>query len=563
MEREIKNFQKYSFLVLLIVLFAVQFLYISPKGEFVLNDDWVQADAAKYLAETGEFRLMPFAGPTFYVPILYGTALVKIFGFSFTLLRLSTLVIALLSLISYFLLLNKITSRPLLSFVGILLLWFNPIFYNLSFTFMTDIPALLFLLLSMYFYYTGFEKQKNNFLFWGTVFGLLSAFTRQTGILIIIAAFIYLIIKNSWRILFFLKRGPSGANPQRKKNNIRWNFTGKNLLLSFLLPTALASAIYTYLSIFQLLPLNTASHAIEGVWRLFGHIKWWLWYTPMYLGLFTLPLTLGWLFKHGQTLKTKKFWFIFIIISGLAVLIRQIWHLQFPYIGNVISYYGLGPMKTVLAGQLLPMIPSWTWGMITIACTFGLSLIIYLFSNKRNNTEPTGFIYIFGALYLIPLLIFEGFDRYFLPLLLVLIIALMQNLKHTKFSYAVALILILASGFFSLTQTKFYLSWNQARWDLAEQASMIAGDKTKIDAGYEWDGWNNYWNTLENEKLSFTNEQIQILPWWKRRFFPNKDEQYIISFSKLDGFEIIAEKNLNSSNPNNHLYLIRRNQLAE
>lgn len=533
------RYPKYLLLTLLIALFLAQFFFISPKGEFTLNDDWVHTDTIKHWAETGEFRLMPFAGPTFYAPILYGAALTKIFGFSFTMLRVSTLFIAILSLIAYFLLLNKITSRPALASIGTLILWSNPIFYNLSFTFMTDIPALLFLILAIYFYYLGFETDKTKYLFWGTIFGLLSAFTRQTGILIIIAAFIY-----------------SLKNLQTYKL--------KHLLTSFGLPLAVAGAIYTYLNIYQLLPQNTGSHAIEGAWRLLGHIKWWLFYIPMYLGLFTLPLTLPWFIKHRSEWHSKKFWIIFFIVAGLTTAIRQIWHLQFPYIGNIISYYGLGPMKTVLAGQLLPVIPSWAWGVITLFCALGLSLISYLLLfHKRNNSEPTGFIYLFGLLYLIPLLLFEGFDRYLLPLLIVLIIALTQNIKHVKFSYSFSLILIFFFALFSLTQTKFYLAWNQARWDLAGQALTQSDDATKIDAGYEWDGWHNYWPTLPNEKIQLSEQEKQTRPWWQRRFFPDNNAEYVVSFSPLEEYSIAEEKMVASQNPNNKLYLLKNNKLAD
>lgn len=533
------RYPKYLFLTFLIALFLAQFFFISPKGEFALNDDWVHTDTIKHWVETGEFRLMPFAGPTFYVPILYGAALTKIFGFSFTLLRISTLFIAILSLIAYFLLLNRITSRPTLAFIGTLILWSNPVFYNLSFTFMTDIPALLFLIISIYFYYLGFEKQKNKYLFCGTIFGLLSAFSRQTGILIIIAAFIYG-VKNFKTLKLY------------------------NFITSFGIPLAVAGAIYTYLNIYQLLPQNTGSHVIEGAWRLLGHIKWWLFYIPMYLGLFTLPLTLPWFIKHKSAWRSKKFWILFFSIAGLTIAIRQIWHLQFPYIGNIISYYGLGPMKNALSGQLTPAIPSWAWGIITMFCAFGLSLIAYLLLfHKRNNSEPTGFIYLFGLLYLIPLLIFESFDRYLLPLLIVLIIALMQNIKHVKFSYSFSLILILFFALFSLTQTKFYLAWNQTRWNLANQNMMRSNDATKIDAGYEWDGWHNYWPTLSNEKLAFTDAEIQTRPWWQRRFFPDNNAEYIVSFSPLEGYDIVEKKEVSGLNPNNKLYLLKNNKLAD
>ena len=554
------KYSKYLFLILIAVLFATQFFFISPQGGFALNDDWVHTDTILHWVQTGNFRLMPFAGPTFYVPILYGAALTKIFGFSFTLLRESTLVLTFFLLFTFYFLLNKFSNKPTLAFIGTLLLWTNPIFYNLSFTFMADIPALLFLILAIYFYFVGFEKNKNNYLFWGTIFGLFSAFTRQTGILIVVAGFLYLISKNSWSRLFFSKRGPSAAHPQQEKNNLRMNFYAKDILLSFLLPLAIAGAIYTWLNIYQLLPQNTVSHAIERIWRLLGHIKWWLFYIPMYLGLFTLPLTLGWFAKQRKNWKDVKFWLIFFIITDLTIAVRQIWHLQFPYIGNLLSYYGLGPMKSVLTGNLTPLFPSWVWGIITILAAFGLSLIAYLllFHRQHKKTEPTGFIYLFAILYSISLLIFESFDRYLLPLLLVLIIALLQNIKHVKFSYLTALILISILVLFSLTQTKFYLAWNEARWNLAGYATTLETDKTKIDAGYEWDGWHNYWATLANEKLEFTDQEIQTRAWWQRRFFPAAKPEYIVSFSNLPDYQIIKQEKIMGSNPNNNLYLLKK-----
>ncbi len=532
---------KYLFLIILLALFAAQFLYLSPKGEFALSDDWVHTDTILHWAQTGQFKLMPYAGPTFYVPILYGTALTKIFGFSFTLLRSSTLALVLILILIFYLLLNKLTNKPFLSFLATLTLWSNPIFYNLSFTFMTDIPALLFLTLAIYFYYSGFEKQNNKYLFWGTIFGLLSAFTRQTGILIIIASLFYNFIN--------FKNFPT--------------IKLKHLLLSYGLPLAIGGIIYTWLNIYQLLPQNTTSHIVENGWRLLGHIKWWLFYIPMYLGLFTLPLTLPWFIKHHSAWRSKKFWFLFLIIGGLTIFIRQIYHLQFPYMGNVISLYGIGAMKDTLAGQLATVVPSYAWAIISVLCAFGLSLISYLLSQKHHNTEPTGFIYLFGFLYLIPLLLFQSFDRYLLPLLLVLIIALVQNIKHIKFSYLTSSILILILIFISLTQTKFYLSWNNARWQLANYATTLEKNKTKIDGGYEWDGWNNYWPTLSNEKLAFSNQDIQTRAWFNRRFFPDNNPEYVVSFSPLPNFEIIKTQKISDFNPNNQLYLLKNSQMVK
>ena len=66
MINDMKSFLKrYQCQLILIALFFLQFLFINPRGEFALNDDWVHTETIKHWVETGEFRLMPFAGPTF------------------------------------------------------------------------------------------------------------------------------------------------------------------------------------------------------------------------------------------------------------------------------------------------------------------------------------------------------------------------------------------------------------------------------------------------------------------------------------------------------------------
>jgi len=528
-------------LFLLVALFAAQFLFISPKGEFALNDDWVHTDTIKHWVETGSFRLMPYAGPTFYIPILYGAALVKIFGFSFTLLRISTLFIGLIFVLLFFLFLVKLSRHPVLAFIGALTLWLNPIFFNLSFTFMTDIPALLFLMFSIYFYHSAFENRRWQWFFYGSIFSIIGFYTRQTNILILVAAGLYAL--KEINPAPFLQKRCGIKQPDLK-----------NLLLGFGLPLAIGGAIYSYLTIYNLLPQSVGAHTIETIPRLLGHLKWWLWYTPIYLGLFALPLTSGWLLAHWRQLKNKKLWLLLFCFVGSAITIRQFFHLQFPYVDNIISLYGLGPIQSVIAGNLKLLAPSYVWGVITLTASASLALLIFILSKRHNNSEPVGFLYLFGWLYLIPILIFKSFDRYFLPLLLVIIIALAQNLKHLKFNYLIAILILIPVGAYSLTQTDYYLRWNQARWELADSVLKQGVPAEQIDGGYEWDGWNSYW--------SATNSGIkngpETAPWWIYQLFVNNTEDYIVSFSKFNGYETIASKTINALNPNNTLYLLKK-----
>lgn len=524
-----KATQTKLFLCLIAGLFLAQFYFISPVGEFALNDDWVHSDTIKHWVETGSFRLMPYAGPTFYAPILYGAALTRIFGFSFTILRVSTLILTSILTITFYLFLNKLTRHPALSFVGALTLWLNPIFFNLSFTFMTDIPALLFLMLSIYFYYLAFETKKWQWFFYGSIFSIIGFYTRQTDILILAAAGLYA-LKEIKRIGF------------------------KNLLMGFGLPLAIGGAIYSYLTIYNLLPQSVGSHAIETVPRLLGHMKWWLWYTPIYLGLFVLPLTGGWFTAHLRQLKNKKLWLLLLCFVGAALAIRQIYHLQFPYVDNIISLYGLGPMKSVIAGNLKLLAPSWVWGVITLTAAAGLALLILVLGKRHNNSEPIGFIYLFGWLYLIPILLFKSFDRYFLPLLLVIIIALSQNLKHLKFNYLFAVLILIPVGAYSLSQTDYYLKWNQARWELADSILETGVPAEQIDGGYEWDGWHSYWSATD----SGIKNGPETAPWWIYQIFVNNTEDYIVSFSPFNGYETVTMKKIEAFNPNDTLFLLRK-----
>lgn len=518
------------FLILIVLLFVGQFFFISPIGEFALNDDWVHTDSIKHWADTGNFRLMPYAGPTFYVPILYGTALTKIFGFSFSLLRISTLSITICLLLTVYYLLLKLTSKPALAFCSTLLLWLNPIFYNLSFTFMTDIPALFFLIISIYFYYQAFLWKKPKYIFWGSVFAIIGFYTRQTNILIL---------------------GAAGLVALKEIKKFKFH----HLIWSFGIPLAIGGAIYSYLTIYQLLPESTNSHFIEGVGRTLGHIKWWLWYIPMYLGLFTLPLSAGWFIKNKRHWKNKKLWIICSAIVGLAILIRQIWHLQFPYIGNTISIYGLGSIKNTIAGNPQLLASSWVWGILTLVTSLGLSLGIYiLLQKKEKGHQPINFLYLFGILYLIPLLVFESFDRYLLPLLVVVIIALLQKIKTQKFSYITAIILIIPCALYSVSQTDHYLKWNKVRWELANSVLNKGIPANQIDGGYEWDGWNDYWSS----NLSGNKKGTKIDPWWIYHIFTNNTREYIISFTAFDNYEIIEYGDIESFNPNNTLYLLKK-----
>ncbi|MBI2436269.1 MAG: glycosyltransferase family 39 protein [Candidatus Magasanikbacteria bacterium] len=539
--------KKWIYPLLITLLFLTQFFFISPIGEFALNDDWVHTEILKHWVDTGEFRMNPFAGPTFYVPILYGAGLSILFGFSFTILRISTLVLALATLILFHALLNKINHKPHLNFFIVLALWLNPIFYSLSFTFMTDIPALMLLTCSIYAYYQAFDTRKPGWIFVGSVSSVLGFFIRQTNIFVMIAAGIYeayIRIKN-------LKL------PHTQKTAIPW----KHLLWSFGIPTIIWGVLYYLLQKNNMLPQVIGLHEIEGgLFQTRKHAIWWSWYSIMYLGFFTIPFYSAYISKNFfKKIKNKVFVACVISVLLSALIIKWTLDMQFPYVLNSIVAQGIGPIHNVIRGSLVPLFSTQIWGLITILSALSGGYLCYLLSRKQIYEKPVGFVYIYAILYLIPLLIFTGFDRYYLPLFVIVSIVVARHLDFKKYSVLVLIVSIGIMSVYSISQTKFYLAWNYARWELATKAVIQQGVKTHdIDGGYEWNGWHAYWSAYE-AKQDGTPHGRWTGPWWIRSLFVNNTEEYIVSFSPLENYEILESKKIEGLNPNNTLYLLHKN----
>ena len=524
-------------LVGLALLFAAQFLFVSPVGEFALNDDWVHTETLSHWVETGEFRMLPFAGPTFYTPIVYGAALTSLFGFSFTLLRLSTLALAATLLGLLFIYLQKETKKTGIALFAVLTLWLNPIFYNLSFTFMTDVPALFFLLASFLCFHQYLKQKHAKWLFGASLFSIIGFFTRQTNILFLVPVGIYLLF--DWN-----------RHKRRAKKEVLW----------FAFPILLGGATYLWLASAQLLPETAGSHIIGGVGETIQHAFRWLWQYGLYLGLFVSPLTLGYAARHPAVFKRKAFLVLLPLLLLVSYKLNDLWPDRLWHVGEIISVHGLGPMQ-VLQGTLIPVItPSlqlfWT---LTSAALLALFVsVIDAIQEKKKDPSMRVLVW-FGAIYFLTILLVTGFDRYLLPVLLVSIIWLATHIDRYAFSYHTALLVILFFGITSIAGTHHYLAWNSARWELANTMLYQNHDAEMIDAGYEWDGWHTYWSSLASVRESGPVDA----PWWIRAMFVDNREVFVVSFSPLPGYDIVDVRRLETANPNSTIYLLKKHTPTE
>lgn len=113
---------------------------VASLAECPFIDDWTYAWSVEHLLRAGELRFLDWSVSQNVAQVLWGALFCAPFGFSFTALRLSTWAASLGALLGLYALLRELgVSRPDI-LVGVALVGFYPVYFILSFSFMTDVP---------------------------------------------------------------------------------------------------------------------------------------------------------------------------------------------------------------------------------------------------------------------------------------------------------------------------------------------------------------------------------------------------------------------------------------
>ena len=124
------------------------------------------------------------SAPNLILQIYWGLLFTKVFGYSYTTLRISTLVAGYIGLLFVYKLIFRITSCAFTSVFIALLVVLNPLYFSLTYTFMTDIPFLVLTIISLYYYYAFTAKEKFSQFLIAAIVSLASFLIRQPGIIL-------------------------------------------------------------------------------------------------------------------------------------------------------------------------------------------------------------------------------------------------------------------------------------------------------------------------------------------------------------------------------------------
>ncbi len=461
----------------------------NPIGNFPINDDWQYARPVSSLVNQGQYISPDSYSPIIIAQVFYGAFFCKLFGFSFTVLRISVLILGIIGVLVFYTLVKLFTNYKV-AFMGALILLVNPLYFSLANSFMTDVPFLVLALISMYFFIISMENDRPvYYVIIATVFACIATLVRQFGVIIPIAFGLTMIIK-AW--------------PQIQIGKVK-----------YLVPAIVAIVAYTT-GLWWLAHIGSELKPYEGQQvgnflsdilglsnRMFGRIGLIIYYAAVFLLPLLVVLNIRGLKQFSRRQK---------IITGIILLVCSIplihmWNML-PC-GNYMNGEFIGP-KTMrhLTGYNEYDISQSSRIVISIvsllcAILLILNMVIAFKDSKSEASDDSKSELFYQRIFIVFCLcgysflvfVFQAFfDRYLLlpiPLLFLLLVSkpgIVINLKGKRIIAAYSIIFL--TGLMTLLETHDYMEWNRSKWKALDYLTKDCNiSPHKIDGGYEFNGW--------------------------------------------------------------------------
>jgi hypothetical protein len=477
---------------ILAAIWVAAALVVDPIGNFPLNDDWAYASAVRAMVEHGELRLSGWTATNLIAQVFWGALFCLPFGFSFTALRFSTLLLAMFGVLATYALLREARAKPGTALIGALTLAFSPIYFALSFTFMTDVPFTAVSTVSSWLLLRGLRRQARIEVIAGLGFAMTAILIRQIGLAIPIAFALAYVAKRGLGVRHLFE----AIIPIITGFAVQFTYHGELRLLGRV-PATFGSQIDTLLA--QLaLPFTKITSDAAAI----------IFYAIIYTGFLLLPFLL----LERAADFTSRSRFRYFGEAGAALLLTTIltaFRKLMPLHGNVLTKAGIG-------WDLAPMPATLRLVLTLFACSGAVMLVTGLIRVcqsllPRTRSEPVSpepqlkafalaaIVTAFAPLPFLGLSSHGFYDRYlivFMPWLLLLFTTINPTRRSYGQNRAVlvgGLAALVAIAVFSIAVTHDYLAFHRTRWvALHDTMRRYAVGPDRIDGGFEFNGWYLY-----------------------------------------------------------------------
>ncbi len=469
-----KRREQLSDLGLIILMSAGPLVVLRPLQDAPFIDDWAYAWSVEHLLRTGELKVLDWSVSLNVAQVLWGALFCVPFGFSFTALRLSTWVASLVALIGLHTLLRELGASRRDTLTGVALVCFYPVFFILSFSFMTDVPFVAMVIWFFAALVRAIKRDSARALTAALLFACVAVAIRPVGVFLS-------------GVLLLAPRLPS----------IGWGPRIQRL--------AVAAALVVVVALLMLTRQELTAHRadltwIEGSWPWrMANVRVGLEEMPRWLvmnltvvigtlGGALAPLALGSLSRQNVRAALPGALLVAAALSAGVLLGDRV---RAPLDPEFIwSLRELGATEA-LVPLATPPNPPPGWPLAaTVVATALVALALAPLVRRRPAGEARSLAW--GALgyFVLATALFLFYDRYVLPLV-VLVTALRLGtvgIRRPRLVLAGVAMLAAISG----VGTWDHLQYSHALWDGVAWARRAGIEERELDGGYVVNGWLQY-----------------------------------------------------------------------
>jgi hypothetical protein len=518
-----------------------------------IDDDWSYIRSALHVAQTGRIAYFGWSTPILGWQLYLGAVFIKVFGFSFSVVRLSVLLVSAVTVYLLHRILVRCGIGEIYATMGTLTFAISPLFLPLAFSFMTDVPGLFSLLLCLYLCLRSLQAATNtsafNWLIFAAVSNVVSGSVRQTAWLGVIV-----IVPSTFWIL--------------RNRRLPW---GKAALLWFIS----LLCIFACVRWFEHQPFTQPENPIGDILRhsslgvIIREVSFFLLCIPMFL----LPVLMA--FITPVWVKTRRARIaVCIALAGVAAVVLALYiHLHLhrhPLLGwlapwggtrvtaqGLITFPEIGVRPSVInpfARAIISLVVL-VAASACIACFFGCPGPRQSERSPRHSAlssrELAFLLAPFATVYFILLLprgaVNSLSQRYLLPLLVVALVAVLR-LYQEKVGASplpvLSLVYFLIVAAYSVAAMHDFYAMERTRLTLANEIRSVGVPRTGFYGGFDYDSWTQVesWGYVTSSDINLP-PGIQPIPSgppsfapcsvWYADLVPAIHPSYALSFDQL------------------------------
>lgn len=461
-----------------------------PIEQMGFIDDWSYAKTAQVFALTDHFVYNGWATAMLGWQVVWGALFIKIFGFSFTVVRLSTLPVAVATIILFHAVLVRFGINSRNAVLGTLALGLSPMFIPLAVSYMTDVPGLFVVILCLYLCQRAVDAKTNKATIAWLCMAAASNVVGGTARQIAWLGALVMVPSTGW--LLCKRRGV--------------------LLTTSLLWVSSLISVLACMRWFARQPYSIPESVLDGV--SLHHIGLWLrafWNllgAALCLLLLIFPIATAWL-PQLRTLKRAalmRIACITLVWSLFQVATKWMMPWLFHVIQSEFSNGHAGEMSSFSDMKFLG-IPTWVqqaMSLLVVATglvfleSVGSRLWLLIKTKTEHLTSWRDFFWLlapFTLSYFVMLMPrafhISIFDRYLLLIMPVAIICLLILHQEwiTETLPPVSIVAIVTFALLAIAGTHDWFAWYRARVVAIEELRASGMSRTEIQAGFEYDGW--------------------------------------------------------------------------